>query len=73
MEVPLPSFQPFERLAVPHLLRHTPESRADCRGMVRRLEYIPEGQAVGLLLCLNTWNYFQVTASGELEAFTVHM
>ncbi|MCP3666042.1 MAG: hypothetical protein GY696_26685 [Gammaproteobacteria bacterium] len=58
---------------MPHLLCHTLESRADCRGMVRRLEYISEGRAVGLLLCLNTWNYFQVTASGELEAFTVHM
>ena len=46
---------------------------ADCRGMVRRQEYIPEGQAVGLPLRLNTWNYFQVTASGDLEAFPDHM
>ena len=46
---------------------------ADCRGMVRRQEYIPEGRAVGLPLRFNTWNYFQVTASGDLEAFPDHM
>ena len=28
---------------------------------------------MGLPLWLNTWNYFQVTASGDLEAFPDHM
>ncbi len=41
--------------------------------MVRRREYIPEERALGLPLRLNTWNYFQVTASGDLEAYPDHL
>ncbi|MCP3668633.1 MAG: hypothetical protein GY696_40150 [Gammaproteobacteria bacterium] len=41
--------------------------------MVRHQEYLPEGRAVGLPLQVNIWNYFQVTASGDLEAFPYHM
>ncbi|MCP3661146.1 MAG: hypothetical protein GY696_01415, partial [Gammaproteobacteria bacterium] len=37
--------------------------------MVRRLENTSPGQATGLPLRLNKWNFFSVTASGDLEAF----
>ncbi len=58
---------------VPHLLRHSPVTVDDCRGMVKRQEYIPEDRTVGLPLQLNTWNYFQVTASGDLEAYPSYL
>ncbi|MCP3666867.1 MAG: hypothetical protein GY696_30970 [Gammaproteobacteria bacterium] len=66
-------FSHMKLSGVPHLLRHSPVTGEDCRGMVRRQEYIFEGRAVGLPLRSNTWNYFQVRASGDLEAFPDHM
>ncbi|MCP3661288.1 MAG: hypothetical protein GY696_02145 [Gammaproteobacteria bacterium] len=41
--------------------------------MVRQLEYTLPGQATGLPLRLNKWNFFSVTASGDLEAFPDHV
>ncbi len=62
-------FSHMKLSGVPHLLRHSPVTGDDCRGMVRRQEYIPEDRTVGLPLQMNTWNYFQITASGDLEAY----
>ncbi|MCP3668663.1 MAG: hypothetical protein GY696_40310, partial [Gammaproteobacteria bacterium] len=41
--------------------------------MVRREHYTPEGRSVGMPLKLNTWNYFQLTASGNLEAYPSYL
>ena len=41
--------------------------------MIRRQEYIPEDRTVGLPLQINTWNYFQITASGDLEAYPSYL
>ncbi|MCP3663074.1 MAG: hypothetical protein GY696_11355 [Gammaproteobacteria bacterium] len=62
-------FSHMKLSGVPNLLQHSPVTGADYRGMTRQQEYIPEGCAMGLPLRLNTWNYFQVKASGDLEAF----
>ncbi|MCP3664106.1 MAG: hypothetical protein GY696_16720 [Gammaproteobacteria bacterium] len=45
-------FSHMKLSGVTHLLRHSLVTGADCRGMVRRQEYIPEGRAVGLPLRL---------------------
>ena len=66
-------FSHMKLSGVPHLLRHSTVTTGDCRGMVRREHYTPEGRAVGMPLKLNTWNYFQLTASGNLEAYPSYL
>ena len=41
--------------------------------MIRRESYTPPGRVSGMPLKLNTWNYFSLTASGDLEAYPDHM
>ncbi|MCP3661241.1 MAG: hypothetical protein GY696_01900 [Gammaproteobacteria bacterium] len=41
--------------------------------MIRQLEYTPQGRAKGLPLRFNMWNYYSVTASGDLEAYPDHV
>ena len=66
-------FSHMKLSGVPHLLRHSAVTGEDCRGMVRRQRYIPEDRTVGLPLQMNTWNYFQLTASGNLEAYPSYL
>ncbi len=66
-------FSHLKLASVPHLMRYAKLSLAECRRMVRQLEYTPQGRASGLPLRLNTWNFFSVTASGDLETFPDHI
>ncbi len=66
-------FSHMKLSGVPHLLRHSAVTNEDCRGMVRRELNIPEDRTVGLPLQMNTWNYFQLTASGNLEAYPSYL
>ncbi|MCP3665493.1 MAG: hypothetical protein GY696_23855, partial [Gammaproteobacteria bacterium] len=66
-------FSHMKLSGVPHLLRHSTMTTGDCRGMVRSKHYTPKGRTVGMSLKLNTWNYFQLTASGNLEAYTSYL
>ena len=61
------------KASVPHLMHHAQLSLAECRWMIRRLEYTPQGQVKSMPLRLNTWNIFSITASGDLEAYPDHV
>ncbi len=58
---------------VPHLLRHTIVTPEKYRGIVRSEHCTPEGRTAGMSLKLNTWNYFQLTASGILQAYPSYL
>jgi hypothetical protein len=66
-------FSHLKLASVPHLLRHASVSVPECRRMVRRESYTPPGRVTGMPLKLNTWNYFSMTASGDLAAYPDHM
>ncbi len=54
-------------------MRHAQLSLAECRRMIRWLEYTLQGQVKGLPLLFNMWNYFSVTGSGDMEAYPDHV
>ncbi len=41
--------------------------------MVRSEHFTPEGRTAGMMLKLNTWNYFQMTATGSLQAYPSYL
>ncbi|MCP4118917.1 MAG: hypothetical protein GY737_26680, partial [Desulfobacteraceae bacterium] len=59
--------------SVPSLLRPSPVTKNECRRMVRSEKYTPPGRVSGMHLHFNQWNYFSITASGDLEAYPDHV
>ena len=66
-------FSHLKLASVPHLLRHSSVTVPECRRMIRRESYTPPGRVSGMPLQLNTWNYFSLMASGDLEAYPDHI
>ena len=55
------------------MLRHSVVTPEKCRGMVRSEHFTPEGRTAGMSLKFNTWNYYQLTASGNLQAYPSYL
>ncbi len=48
-------------------------SLAECRLMIRQMEYNQQGRVKSIPLQLNTWKFFIMTASGDLAAYPNHV
>ncbi len=66
-------FSHMKLSGVPNLLRHSTVTPGNCRGMVRSKHFTPEGRTAGMSLKLNTWNYYQLTTSGNLQAYPSYL
>ncbi len=67
------AFSHLKLSEVPHLLRHRVVTPEKCKGMVRSEHFTPEGRAAGMMLKFNTFNYFQMTATGSLQAYPSYL